>query len=292
MSIKSILVVVNGTEASRPALEAAFTVANDFAAHIDVLHVRGDPRDAVPILGEGVSGTLIEEIMDVADKESRDRAVRARALYDEYGQKFDVPVAERAGPGRASVAWVEDTGREDEVLAKRARLVDLIVLPRPTADSDVGSTMTLNAALFDTGRPVLVAPPGFAGRAIGTRVAISWNGSIEAARAIAGGLPFIERARDVTVVTAVGEASMSAGGASEEPGMLSYLGWHGVRASAHNLPLASRIEGEVLFKDCAQIGADLIVMGAYTRNRLRQLILGGVTRHALENAAVPLLMAH
>ena len=288
MSIKSILVVVNGTEASRPALDAAFTVANDFAAHIDVLHVRGDPRDSVPILGEGVSGTLIEEIMDVADKESRERATRARALYDEYGKKFDLPVAEHAAPGRASVAWIEDTGREDEVLAKRARLVDLIVLARPTADGDVGSTMTLNAALFDTGRPVLVVPPGFAGRAIGTRVAISWNGSTEAARAIAGALPFIERAKDVTVVTAVGGTIA----APEEQGMLSYLGWHGVRASTHNLPSTSRIEGEVLFKDCAQMGADLVVMGAYTRNRLRQLILGGVTRYALGNAAVPLLMAH
>ncbi len=288
MSIKSILVVVNGTEAARPALQAAFAVAADFSAHIDVLHVRGDPRDAVPILGEGVSGTLIEEIMDVADKESRERAVRARALYDEYCKAFDLPVIEHPAAGRASVAWIEDTGREDEVLARRARLADLIVLARPTAESDVGSTMTLNAALFDSGRPVLVAPPGFAGKSIGTRVAISWNGSTEAARAIAGALPFIERARDVTVVTAVGASTPE----PEEQGMLDYLGWHGVRASTHNLPLTSRIEGDVLFKDCTQMGADLVVMGAYTRNRLRQMILGGVTRYALENAAVPLLMAH
>lgn len=288
MSIKSILVVVNGTEASRPALAAAFTVARDFSAHIDVLHVRGDPRDAVPILGEGVSGTLIEEIMDVADKESRDRAARARALYDEYGKKFDVPVVEHAGSGRPSVAWVEDTGREDEVMSKRARLADLIVLPRPTADSDVGSTMTLNAALFDSGRPVLVVPPGYTGQAIGTRIAISWNGSTEAARAVAGAMPFIVRAREVTAVTATGEAPT----APEVPEMVTYLGWHGVKASTHNLPLASRIEGEVLFKDCAQMGADLVVMGAYTRNRLRQMILGGVTRYALESAAVPLLMEH
>ena len=288
MGIKSILVVVNGTEISRPALTAAVTIARDLTAHVDVLHVRGDPRDSVPILGEGVSGTLVEEIMDVAEKESRERAARARALYDETCKKFDFPVVERPDPSRASVAWIEDTGREEETVSRHGRLTGLVILPRPTPESDVGATMTLNAALFETGRPVLVVPPGYAGEPIGKKIAISWNGSKEAARAIAGATTFIERAKEVTVVTAVGEAPA----APEVPEMLTYLGWHGIRASTHNLKASARIEGEVLFKDCAQIGADLVVMGAYTRNRLRQMILGGVTRYALEHAAVPLLMAH
>lgn len=288
MAIRSILAVVNGTELSHPALDAAFVVARDLSAHLDVLHVRGDPRDAVPILGEGVSGTLVEEIMDVAEKESRERAARARAIYDEVGKKYDLPVVERPAPGRASVAWIEDTGREEEIVARRGRLTGLIVLSRPTPESDVGTTMTLNASLFETGRPVLVVPPNYDGGPIGSKIAISWNGSKEAARAIAGATVFIERAREVTVVTAVGETPA----APEVPEMLTYLGWFGVQASTHNLPLTGRIEGEVLFKDCAQIGANMVVMGAYTRNRLRQMILGGVTRYALDNATVPLLMAH
>lgn len=288
MAIKSILAVVNGAELSHPALNAAFTIARDLSAHLDVLHVRGDPRDAVPILGEGVSGTLVEEIMDVSEKESRDRAARARAIYDEACKKFGLPVVEHPDTGRASVAWIEDTGREEEIVSRRGRLTGLIVLSRPTPDSDVGATMTLNAALFETGRPVLVVPPNYDGGPIGTKIAISWNGSKEAARAIAGANVFIERSKEVTVVTAVGETPA----APEIPEMLTYLGWFGVRASTHNLPLTGRIEGEVLFKDCSQIGANLVVMGAYTRNRLRQMILGGVTRYALENATVPLLMAH
>ena len=288
MAIKSILVVINGTDHARPALTAAFTVARDFAAHLDILHVRSDPRDSVPILGEGVSGNLVEEIMDVAEKESRDRALRARALFDETCKTFGFPVIERPDAGRASVAWIEDTGREEETVARRGRLTGLIVLPRPTPESDVGTTMTLNAALFETGRPVLVVPPGYGGGAIGTKIAISWNGSKEAARAIAGAANFIECSKEVTVITAVGEAPA----APEVPEMITYLGWHGIRASTHNLKASGRIEGEVLFKDCAQIGADLVVMGAYTRNRLRQMILGGVTRYALEHAEVPLLMAH
>jgi nucleotide-binding universal stress UspA family protein len=288
MAIKSILAVVNGTESSHSALNAAFVLARDLSAHLDVLHVRADPRDAVPILGEGVSGTLVEEIMDVAEKESRERAARARATYEEACKRYDLPMVEHPDPKRASVAWIEDTGRGEETVSRRGRLTGLIVLPRPTPDSDVGATMTLNAALFETARPVLVVPPNYAGGPIGTKIAISWNGSKEAARAIAGATVFIERAKEVTVVTAVGETPS----APEVPEMLTYLGWFGIRASTHNLPLTGRIEGEVLFKDCAQIGADLVLMGAYTRNRLRQMILGGVTRYALDNATVPLLMAH
>lgn len=287
MPIRSILVPTNGAEAGRPALEAALSVAREIKAHVDVLHVRPDPRDAVPILGEGVSGALIEEIMDVADKESHDRSARARAMFDACANKYALPPASSPSPGQASVSWLEETGREDEVVTVRGRMTDLIALSRPTPETDIAATMTLNAALFDTGRPVLVAPPGFSGGPIGTRIAISWNGSAEASRSIASAIPVIEKAKEVVILTAVGETPQ----APAVPDMINYLAWHGVRASAHNLPSVNKIVGEVLLRDCAEIGADLLVMGAYTRNRLRQMILGGVTRHVLESATLPLWMA-
>lgn len=287
MPIRSILVPTSGAEVGRPALEAAFTIARDIKAHVDVLHVRPDPRDAVPILGEGVSGALIEEIMDVADKEAHDRSARARGMYDACASKYGLPPAAEPAPGHASVSWTEETGREDEVVTVRGRMTDVIALSRPTPDTDIAATMTLNAALFDTGRPVLVAPPGFSGGPIGTRIAISWNGSAEASRSIASAIPVIEKAKEVVILTAVGEAPH----APAVPEMLNYLAWHGVRASTHNLPSVNKIVGEVLLRDCAEIGADLLVMGAYTRNRLRQMILGGVTRHVLEFATLPLWMS-
>jgi len=287
MAIKSILVPLNGLEAARPALEAAFTVALELNAHVDVLHVRPDPRDAVPILGEGVSGALIEEIMDVAEKESKDRGARARAMFEECRNARGIAVSADPVTGKATVSWREETGREDEVITMRGRLSDLIAVSRPTEDTDIATTMTLNAALFDTGRPVLVAPPKFSG-SLGTRVAISWNGSAEAARAIGAGMPLIMRAKQVVVLTAVGETPS----APAVPEMLTYLSWHGVKAETHALSSVNKIVGDVLLKECAALGVDLLVMGAYTRNRLRQMILGGVTRHVLEHATIPLFMAH
>jgi nucleotide-binding universal stress UspA family protein len=288
MPIKSILVPLNGMEAAKPALEAAFTVALQLGAHVDVLHVRPDPRDAVPILGEGVSGALIEEIMDVAEKEAKDRGARARAMFEQCRAARDIPVVAEPVTGKATVSWREETGREDEITTMRGRLSDLVAVSRPTEDTDIATTMTLNAALFDTGRPVLVAPPQFGGGSLGTRVAISWNGSAEAARAISAAMPLILRAKQVVVLTAVGETPS----APAVPEMLTYLSWHGVKAETHALSSVNKIVGDVLLKECAALGVDLLVMGAYTRNRLRQMILGGVTRHVLEHATIPLFMAH
>lgn len=287
MPINSLLVPISGTDASKAAMDVAFTVAKELQAHIDALHVRPDSRDAVPILGEGVSGALIEEIMDVAETEAGERAGKARAMFDEFIKRYGVAVVDGPTTGRASASWVEVTGREDEVTTLRGRLSDATVVSRPTPETDIAATMTLNAALFDTGRPVLVAPPGFSG-SVGTRIAISWNGSAEAARSIGAAMPLIERAREVVVLTAVGEVQS----APTIPDMLTYLAWHGVKATTHTLQSVNKIVGDVLLKDCAQIGADLLVMGAYTRNRLRQMILGGVTRHVLENATIPLFMSH
>ena len=83
MSIKTILVPVDGTEAARPALETAFAVAKEFSAHVDVLHVSADPKDAVPLLGEGMSGAMIEEMIEYAEKESGERAASARRMFDD-----------------------------------------------------------------------------------------------------------------------------------------------------------------------------------------------------------------
>ncbi|MFQ5619515.1 MAG: universal stress protein, partial [Rhodospirillales bacterium] len=149
------------------------------------------------------------------------------------------------------------------------------------------SVMTLNAALFETGRPVLVAPPS-APAVLGRKVAISWNGSAQAARAVAAALPYIMRSDGVVILTVESDRTS----ASAAPELAAYLAWHGVRAETKFFSPTNRSIGAALLKECADAGADLLVMGAYTHSRMRQLILGGVTRHVLAEATVPLFMAH
>ena len=287
MPVKTILVPVDGTDASGRCLDAAIHVAKMHTAHVEVFHVRSDPKDAVPLLGEGMSGAMIEEMIDLAEKEANDRSGRARRLYDAALKAHDIPEVET--PQRSSTAaasWVEVVGREDEAVAVRARLADLSVIARPTPEGDLPTSMTLNAALFETGRPVLVVPP-VPFKPFGKTMAISWNGSAESARAVAAGIVYLTLANTVLAM-AVHSARTPPTAAR---GLGEYLAWHGIPAVAEPIEPEGRAVGEAVLAYCADHGVDMLVMGAYTHSRVRQLILGGVTRHVLENAQIPLLMA-
>ncbi len=288
MTIKSILAPLDGSNSSEHAFQVALSMARQCTAHLDALHVRSNPKDAVPLLGEGMSGAVIEDIIVAAEKESNERAHLARSIFEKVCQDEGVTIVEVPSPDEGITArWIEETGREDEATGIRGRLADLIVLPRPTPESSVSATMTLNAALVETGRAVLVVPDRPVDT-VGSRVAISWNGSAEAARAVAAALPLIENADRVLVLTIDGDEA-PAHVASE---LSDYLMWHGVSADMDVSPVTERQIGETVLSKSAEWNADLLVMGAYTHSRLRQLIMGGVTRHVLNEATLPVLLVH
>lgn len=288
MSVRTILVPLDGTDASKSALEMAFTVGRNLAAHVTVLHVRPDPKDAVPLLGEGMSGSMIEEMIQIAETEATNRAAKARALFDAMCASHKVAVVDQPSLQEAvSASWSEEVGREDESTARRGRLADLSVVCRPGPDSDVSSTMTLNAALFETGRPVLVVPPD-GPLPVGRKVAVSWNGSAQAARAVASAMPIISGCEELLVLSVEADTTS----VDMAPQLATYFAWHGVTAQTKTFAASTRGVGEALLGECAEAGVDLLVMGAYTHSRMRQLILGGVTRHVLEAATLPLFMAH
>ncbi len=293
MSIKTILVPVNGVGETSPALEVGLGLARRLEAHLEVLHVALDPRDSVAFLGEGMTGAMIEEIMTVTEREAKERGARASALFEELCARHEVPIVEGGARPEAgySAAYLATTGREEEQVALRGRLADLIVISRPVADDQGPPTTTLEAALRETGRLVLVVPPEpppGPPMEIGTCVAIAWNGSVEAGRAITAALPLIAAANRVLVYS-VGEDGLP-GGTAEE--VVRYLAWHGVEAAGETLEASPRSVGTSLLGATVAAGADLLVMGAYTRSRVRRLIFGGVTREVLEGADIPLLMAH
>ncbi len=286
MPHKMILVAVDGTDASMPAIAAAFTVGRDLASHVVGLHIRADSKDAVPLLGEGMSGAMIEEIIDLAEQEAEKKADRAKEMFDHYCRDNAISVVdEPPGPDGVSASWIQETGREDEAMARRGRLADLIVVARPTAEHEIPPTMTLNTALFETGRPVLVAPP-IPPSEMGRKIAISWNGSAECARAIGGAMPLIVRAEGVVVMTAESDRTS----ADMAPDLAKYLAWQGVSAITEAVIPGGRSIGEALLQACRNDAVDLLVMGAYTHSRLRQMILGGVTKHVLAAAELPVLM--
>ena len=198
--MKTILVAADGTADSNRCLKMAFRVAQRLESHVKVLHVIPDPKDTVPLLGEGMSVAMIEDMMDIALKEGNARSAAARLTYDNIVTELGASITDSPVSKGLSTHWFETVGREDDTISAHGRLADLIVVARPGAESDVSTNLNLNAAIFDTGRPVLVVPPiECSGTA--NRVVVSWNGSAQSARAVAFALPILKRAESVTALT-------------------------------------------------------------------------------------------
>jgi nucleotide-binding universal stress UspA family protein len=174
------------------------------------------------------------------------------------------------------------------VVGSYGRVFDAIVLGRPGDDPQGPRMLTLEAGLFESGRPILIAPPSPPKR-MGENVLVAWNCSTEQARTTAFAMPLLRRAAKVTVLTVEGATVPGPSGAQ----MARSLRLNGISADAITLkPERGRNAGEVILARCQELGCDLLIKGAYTQSRLRQMIFGGTTRHILANATLPVLMAH
>lgn len=285
MPIRRILLPLTGTAAGESALTTALLVARMWDAHLTALHVRLDSRDVAPLAGEGLSGAMIEEMMSATEKESSERSNAVRAMFDRFVVQHGVTVAEPHPGAGATANFASITGREEDLVAQLARLTDLTVVPHPESGDDVSSSDALHAVLFDSGRPVLIAPQRPL-PTIGQRICVAWNGTAESAAAVQAAIPWMQRAEKVQILSA-DEYQRRGPGAME---LASYLALHGIQVEAAQFRPVDKDVGRGLLQGARAFGADFLAMGAYSHSRLRQLILGGVTRHVLENATLPVLM--
>jgi len=288
MDIRIILAPVTGSEAGRPTLDAAFAVAATFDAHLEGLHARRNARDALAYIGDGMTGAMIEELITTAEHESALLAERARADFTAACEARGYVETTAVGTEVARSARLRvETGREEELIAQRGRVADMLVIARPRKEAEVPARTTLEAAMLESGRPLFMAPPD--GR-IGAldNAAIAWNGSFEAGLAVIHALPFLARAQRVTVIS-VEESSRPSPSAEDA---VEYLAWHGIEAAIHSMTSQGTGTGEALLADAHEIGAGLLIMGAYTHSRLRRMILGSVTGYMLGAADISVLLMH
>lgn len=292
-NIKNVLAVVSDAASGRAVLETALRVGRHLQCHVDALHVRSDPAAALPLVGEAMSGAMVDEMMGVAEKEAAQRAAKARAVYDELLKREGL-TDDTAAPGRTpgfAMSWLESAGVEEQVVALRGCRADIGIVARPTGDTETAALMTLNAALMQSGRPVIAAPPlpkeGAPHTGPFRKIAVFWNGSTEATRAVAAALPFLVKADEVTVLRVEEEEWYA-----ETDDLEAHLAHHGVHTIVSKvLPREGRTGRSLLFAS-GDIGADMMVMGAYTRSKLRQLILGSVTGYVMQHAILPVLLCH
>jgi nucleotide-binding universal stress UspA family protein len=287
MSVRKFLLPVSSPASAHAALQTGLMLARMWSAHLHVLHIQADARDIAPFAGEGLSGALIEDMLTATEREGGARAKLLREMFEQATEEVGIPVGTaQRGRDEPSACFTSITGREEQVIAYKARLSDLTIVPHPQAGEDVSSADALHAVLFDSGRPVLLAPT-VPPQTIGKRVAIAWNGTANAASALASVMPFVRQAEAVRILVSEDYAKPGPSGAE----VAEYISHHGVTADVAHFSAINRITGAGLLAAAAEFGADLMSMGAYsTASRLRQLILGGTTRHVLENAQLPVLM--
>lgn len=277
--LKSLLAVADGGDKTAATLRTAQLAARNSDAWLDVVHISPDAEPmAVFAAGEGMPMVGVAE--ETVRKHIRARRDAARKAYD-----F---VFGAAGGGKSR--WVEQEGRAIDLLIGDARLADLVIISRPGDEADELFPGAVNTVLFETGRPALIAPPVPMGT-IGTKVAIAWNDSNQAARAVTAALPLLERAAEVTILAA-GSVEKTASAAK----LAEYLGRHGVKAKTDAYDPgsgSSRARGRSLLQHAQRMEADLLVMGAYGQGRMMQFLgLGGATAKVITANTMPLLMAH
>lgn len=292
MAIRTILVPMSGGASGDSALDAAILVGRRAGAHVEALHVAPDPREAVPMVGEASTASMIEDLIEAAARDAARRAERARAAFDVRVAAGSLPCTDRPPPPDAAaraltLGWRSLVGREDEVVATRGRLFDLIVVGRPGDDADVAPETTLEAALMESGRPVLVSPPTL-GPSLATRVAIAWNGSSAAARAVASAGSFLAKAQSVVILE--GDGATVDGASADD--LAAMLAWRGLAPTIQRFRSDDAGIGQALLDAATGEGADLLVMGGYGHSRLREMIFGGATIDAIFASNLPLLMTH
>jgi nucleotide-binding universal stress UspA family protein len=297
---RKILVPMSGVSERSRHLEVALNLAKDFGAHVQVLHASLDPRDSVAYLGDGMTGTMISRAMEDSEKESAERYQRAQGVFHKTCAEQAVDIIEDSAlsdvVSTPSASFMGLTGHLDELVARYGRLADLTIGCHPATDTNPSPPVALEAAIMETGRPVMVIPAADTGwkpsRGLGEKVAVAWYGNPEAARAVAFAMPILSRAKQVEVIY-YGEER---GEETAADALVSYLQFHDVEAAVHGVveggAAGRKRTGEILLDQARELGSDMLVMGAYTHSRLRQIIFGGTTRYVMENADIPVLLAH
>jgi nucleotide-binding universal stress UspA family protein len=269
-----ILAVLGRQESARGVLDAAQCLAA-LVPRASIVAIAVDaPPPANPLAAE----SLMAEVGDIAALREQDRKRTAllKATFDEWTNG-----ARKAG---ITIHWNEVEGAANVVIEQRARRTDLVVIARPMQGDDAPTRHGFQAALFHTERPVLIVPAGPSAR-FGRCVAIAWRDDGRTVKAVIPALRLLAGAEQVHLLAGVRDGAAP-------PSVPAVFQDHEIAARLHVLPIGKEPFGQTLLEKLHELGADLLVMGAYAHSPLREMIFGGVTRYMLEHADVPVLMRH
>ena len=279
MSIKNILIHVDDSEQVDGRLDVAVGLARTHDAHLAAIYAIPDPF--ISLYAD--DGYIPADVTESKAERARKRTAAARKRFEE-----------RMGRIGIEAEWREAEGYPANVISLNAKYADLTVVGQSYPDDPQNYPnpgLPAEVAL-GTGRPILVVPYIGARQEMGRNVLVAWNGSREATRAVNDALPILERADKVTVLAVNPKKNGSDHGDIPSADIALHLARHGVKAEASRTVSDELKVGPIILSRISDLGADLVVMGAYGHSRMRELLMGGVTRDLLRHMTVPVLMSH
>ena len=287
MTIKTILLPIRESSTADSLMQTAISMAIRNNAHLDLLYVQNDPQHLIPFASLGVSASMRKSIIESASAASIQQGNDLKQRFITFCEKHQMKVQPRGtDPGKPSADFLNRQGARDELVGIYGRLADLIIVPQPLSATPPPSS--IEAALRESGRPVLMVPREKVLDTAGKRLAIGWNCSKEAAQAISSVRSNLQRAEKVFVLCS--EKRMQQPLNADD--VCIYLRCHGISAETAVFSTAKLSVGEAVLAKAKEHNCDRLVVGGYSRSKLRNVIMGGVTGHLMEHSDIPVLMVH
>lgn len=280
--MQTVLVPTEKSDLMAATLQTALLFARRFDSYVEGFALRAAISDFV------AADLIVADAWAVAETRDAELAKEARSTFERFMQQHNIPPRNDGGRG-LSWGWTEADSARDAFVGSYGRVFDIIVFGRPGSYPAGSSMAAVEAALFESGRPILIAPPTTPAH-VGENIVIAWNRSTETARCLAFAMPLLHRASKVTVLTA--SVGMVPGPEGAE--VARHLRLNGIEADAITVEGggSGTSAGEAFLAKAEQLGCDLLIKGAYTQSRLRQMIFGGATSHILAKTNMPVFMAH
>ena len=277
----AVVTLTSGRLADGPDFAAHFAISlgRAFGAHIAGIAFVYEPVIPADVMG-GISGGMPSDI----DNQREENSTSAKATADRFAE-----AARAAGVSfETRLADASAAGAPD-LFGRIARRFDLAIVGQARREQGASEEMLIEGALFGSGRPAIIVPVIQSRGLTLERVVLCWDGSRPAARAIADAMPFLTRAKAVDIVVVTGERDRS--GEITGKFMRQHLARHGIETGIKHIRAAGADAQNAIQSYVAEIGADFMVMGGYHHSRLREFILGGVTRGILKSMTVPVFMS-
>ncbi|WP_262690950.1 universal stress protein [Kordiimonas aestuarii] len=285
--MKSILLPLTNSIDAGNITRIAAELATRHQGSLTGMFIRLDPRMAIPFMGEGLTADMIQQLCDTAEKEGKANAAKAESAFRETVGKMGLKLLSEGQKAEGARArWREVIGQVNDHAGRAARTSDLTVCVKPDAEMP-DSDDIFHDLIFRSGRSVLMVPAAYSG-AVGRHVMIAWNGRAEGARAVGGAIPLLLVAEKVTIVQ-IGDIDPVR---PDFEDVEDYLEEYGIKATTRNDKEKGDSIGNQLLGTAGQIGADCIVLGAYSHSRWREMVLGGATRHIVSKSTLPIFMSH